>query len=144
MTTRPVMSIAGAKSALDTLTALLGAAATLKIYSGAQPTATTDAEGGTLGATLTFGNPAFGASTNATSNGKATATANAIGSETNAPNAITAGHFRIASSAPTVIFQGNVGTSGADLNLNTTTIGAGDTISITSFKITLDCGDGAS
>lgn len=144
MTTRPVMSIVAAKTALDAITALLGAAATLKIYSGSQPTATTDGRTGTLGATLTFGNPAFGASTNATADGKATATANAIGSETNAPNAITAGYFSIASSAPTVIMQGNVGTSGADLNLNTTTIGAGDTIAITSFKATLPCGDGAS
>lgn len=144
MAVKPVMSIIAAKAALDAVTALLGAAATLKLYSGAQPATTLTARSGTLGATLTFGNPAFGASTSVTADGKATGTANAIGSETNAPNPITAGYFSIASSAPTVILQGNVGTSGADLNLNTTTIIAGDTIAITSFKITLSCGDGVS
>jgi len=40
--------------------------------------------------------------------------------------------------------QGNVATSGADMNLNTTTITAGDTIAITSFKITFQCGDSTS
>lgn len=144
MTTKPVMSIAAAKAALDTLTGLVTASATLKIYTGAQPATTLTAEAGTLLATTTFGATPFPASTSATANGLATATANAIASETNAPNSGTAGHFRIATTAPTVILQGNVGTAGADLNLNTLTITAGDTVAVTSFKITLPCGDGVS
>jgi hypothetical protein len=40
--------------------------------------------------------------------------------------------------------QGNVAASGADLNLNTITITAGDTVAITSLKATLPCGDGVS
>lgn len=144
MTTRPVMSIVGAKASLDALTALIGTSATIKIYSGTQPTKTTDSEAGTLGATLTMSSTAFGASTNATTDGLATATANSITSETNAPNSITAAHFRLATSGGTVIMQGNVGTSSTDLILNTTSITAGDTVAITSFKVTLPCGDGAS
>jgi hypothetical protein len=140
----PVISIISAKAMLDALTALFTATCTLKIYSGAQPATTLTAEGGTLGATLTFSATAFPASSSLTSNGLATATANAIASETNAPNSITAGHFICVNGSSARVAQGNVGTSGADLNLNTTTITAGDTVAITSFKITLPCGDGAS
>ena len=86
----------------------------------------------------------FPASTSATSDGLATATANAIVSDTNAANSITAGYFRIYSGTPTVIMQGNCGTSLADLIMNTTTITAGDTVACSSFKVTLPCGDGAS
>lgn len=140
----PVMSIIGAKAALDALTALVTASATIKIYSGAQPATTLTARSGTLGATLTMNATPFPASTSATSNGLATATANSITSDTNAANSITAGYFSIATTAPVTIMQGNVGTSGADLNLNTTTITAGDTVAITSLKVTLPCGDGTS
>ena len=144
MALKPVMSIIGAKTALDAINALIGASSTLKIYSGSQPATTLTARSGTLGATLTPSATAFPASTSATANGLATATANAIGSETNAPASITAGYFSWATSGGVVIYQGNVDTSGADLNLNTTTITAGDTVAITSFLVTLPCGDGVS
>lgn len=144
MTAKPVMSILSAKAALDAMTALITNASTLKIYSGAQPASTTASETGTLGATLTFGATPFPASTSGTSDGLATATANAIASETNAPNSITAGHFRIATSGGTVEQQGNCGTSAADLIMSSTTITAGDTVACSSFKETLPCGDGVS
>lgn len=144
MTTKPVMSIIGAKTLLDALTALIGASATIKIYSGTQPATTLTGRSGTLGATLGMSATPFPASTSATSNGLATATANAISSETNAPASITAGYFSLATSGGTVIMQGNVGTSAADLILNTTTITIGDTVAITSFLVTLPCGDGVS
>lgn len=140
----PVMSIIAAKAALDAVTALIGASGNLFIRSGAQPATTLTADSGTLGATLPLSATAFPASTSATANGLATATANAITSDTNAPNSITAGHFRMKTSGGVTILQGNVGTSGADLNLNTTTITAGDTVAVTSFKATLPCGDGTS
>ncbi len=146
MAALPVMSIAGCKAALDTVTALVntGGAGSLFIRSGAQPATTLIADSGTLGATLGMSATAFPASTSATANGLATATANAISSETNAPNSITAQYFRIKNGAGTVIFQGNCGTSSSDLILNTTTITAGDTVACTSFKVTLPCGDGTS
>ena len=145
MTTKPVISVVATKAAVDAITAKWTTGSTLKIYSGSQPASTTASEVGTLGATLTFSSTAFPASTNLTSDGIITATANAITSETNAPNSITAGHFRcLDGGGSTCVGMGNVGTSGADLNLNTTTITAGDTVACTSFKITMPCGDGVS
>lgn len=146
MTATPVMSIAAAKAALDATTALVngGGTGSLFIRSGTLPATSLTADSGTLGATCAMSSTAFGASTNLTSNGLATATANAITSETNAPNSITAGYFRIKSGGSTTIYQGTCGTSAADLIMNTTTIIAGDTVAITSFKITLPCGDGVS
>lgn len=144
MATLPVMSIIAAKAALDAVTALIGASGNLFIRTGAQPATTLTADSGTLLATLPLSATAFPASTSATANGLATATANAITSDTNAANTGTAGHFRMKTSGGTTILQGNVGTSGADLNLNTTSITAGDTVAITSFKVTLPCGDGTS
>lgn len=146
MATLPVMSIIAAKAALDATTALIGAGpGIISIYSGSQPATTLTADSGTKGCTLTLSATAFGASTSATANGLATATANAITSDTNAAASITAGYFRLKTAVGgTTIYQGNVGTSGADLNMNTTTITAGDTVAITSFKATLPCGDGTS
>lgn len=144
MTTKPVMSILGAKTALNALLALVTASATLKIYTGTQPATTLTARSGTLLGTLTFGATPFAAATSATTDGLATAAANAIASEVNAPNAGTAGYFSAATTAPVVILQGNVGTSAADLILNTTAVLAGDTIAVTSFLVKLPCGDGVS
>lgn len=144
MSADPVMSIISAKAALDAVTALVTNASTLKIYSGSQPASTTASETGTLGATLTFGATPFAASTNLTGDGLATAAANAITSETNAPNSITAAHFRIATTVPTVVQQGSCGVSSADLIMSSTTITAGDTVACSSFKETLPCGDGVS
>jgi hypothetical protein len=141
----PVCSMIAAKAALDALTALVTASATIRISSGAQPATTLTAESGTqLSTACAFGATPFPASTSGTSDGNATATANAIANDTNAAASGTAGYFRVRTTTPTVILQGNVATSGADMNLNTTTITAGDTIAITSFKITFQCGDSTS
>lgn len=139
----PVMSIVAAKAAMDAITALCTTTSNLYIRSGAQEATTLTADAGTLGVTLPMNSTAFPASTSGTSDGKVTATANSIAAAT-AANSITAGHFRIKSNAGVVILQGNVGTSGCDLNLNTTAINSGDSVTITSFKITLPCGDGSS
>lgn len=144
MTTKPVMSVLAAKAALDAATALVTASATLKIYSGAQPATTLTSESGTLGATLTFGATPFGASATGTSDGNVTSTAGAIASETNAPNSITAGHFRIATTGAVVVDQGNCGTAGTDLIMSSTSISAGDTVACSSFKQAFQCGDGVS
>lgn len=143
MTTKPVMSIIAAKAALDATTALIGTSSTFKIYSGTQPATTLTARSGTLlSSGLAPSSTPFAASTSGTGDGNATATANAIASDTNAAASGTAGYFSWATSGAVVIYQGNVATTGADLNMNTTTITAGDTIAITSFKTTFQCGDG--
>ena len=144
MSTQPIMSIIAAKAAMDAITALVTASATLKIFSGSPPATTLASEAGTLGATLTMGATPFPASTNTTGNGLATAAANTISPETNAPNTITAGHFRIATTGGTVIMRGTCGTSAADLIMSSTSISAGDTVACSSFDATLPCGDGVS
>lgn len=146
MAAKPVMSIIAAKAAVDAATVLLnaGGAGSLKIYTGAQPASTLASEAGTLLSTLPLSATAFPPSTSGTSDGLVTATANAITSDTNAAASGTAGHFRMQSGGGTVIFQGNVAAATADLIMNTVSFTAGDTISITSFKITLPCGDGVS
>lgn len=104
----------------------------LKIYAGTPPSNADAALGGaTLLGTLTMGNPAFTASSH-------TLTANAITQDSAADATGTATFYRLfQSDGSTVIEQGTVGTSGADLNLNTTSIVAGGPIQVSSFVRTL-------
>lgn len=85
--------------------------------------AAADAEVATLSWTAT---PAFGAASSGT------ATMNAINDDTSATGG-TAIAFKFQNRDNTEIFRGAVATSGSDLNLSSTSIGAGDTVSITSF-----------
>jgi len=142
MSTSPMMSILAAKAALDAAMALITATAHLYIRTGSIEATSLTADAGTLLATLTMNATPFPSSTSGTSDGNATATANAITSDTNAAASGTAGHFRIKNGSGVVILQGTCGTSSADMILNTTSITAGDTVACSSFKVTLACGDG--
>lgn len=104
----------------------------LRIYSGTQPaTADTAVTTQTLLAELRWNATAFGAASSGV------ATANAITSDISADNTGTATWFRaLKSDGTTVVFDGSVGTSGADLNLNSTSISAGAAVSVTSFTYT--------
>ena len=111
----------------DAITSAAGASALLKIYDGTRP-----ATGGattTLLATLTC---------NATFAGAASTgvlTLNSISSAT-AVASSTATWFRLTTSGGTFVMDGNVSTSGSDLNLNTVTIVSGGTVSVTSATFT--------
>lgn len=123
---------AAADSVVDALDA--GAAAgTLDVRSGAQPASANDAATGTLLATFTLGDPAFGAASTGV------ATANAVANTTGLA-AGTAGWFRAKDSDGNAVLDGSVGTSGEDLNLNTTTISVGVTVSLTSWTVTMPAG----
>ena len=64
--------------------------------------------------------------------------ANAITQDSSADATGTAAFFRILNSAGTTTYaQGTVGTSGSDLNLNTTSIVLGGPISVTSLTISI-------
>lgn len=104
----------------------------LRIYSGTVPAnADTALSGNTLLASLTVGNPAFGAASSGV------ATANAITADSSADATGTATFFRVLESdGTTVVFQGTVGTSGAELNLSSTSIVATGTVSVTSLTYT--------
>lgn len=103
----------------------------LRIYDGTKPAGPdTAVSTQTLLAELTMSDPAFGSA----SNGVATASAITADSAANATG--TASWFRVVTSAGTAIFDGTVGTSGADLNLNSTAIQSGAEVSVTSFTYT--------
>lgn len=106
---------------------------TLRIYSGTPPaTADTALSGNTLLAQLSLSATAFGAASSGT------ITANAITSDSSADATGTASFFRILESdGTTVVYQGSVGTSGADLNLNSTAISSGVTVAVTSLTLSL-------
>lgn len=103
------------------------------VYSGAQP-ALDGSLTGTQLAEATFGATAFGAPT--ASGGTVTATANTITSGTIA-NTGTAGYMALLKSDnATVVATGSVGTSGADLNLNTLSFVSGANFAVSAGAIT--------
>jgi hypothetical protein len=81
-------------------------------------------------ATISLGNPAFGAA----SSGTITMTGQPL-SDTNATGG-TMAKFRIKSGGSTEKIAGTVGTSGADINFTGVAVSAGDTVELTSFTIT--------
>lgn len=138
MTSTLSLSDDAAKGGADAIAAKCNSG-TIKIYAGSQPTDANTAVGAqTLLATLTFGSTAFAASaaSGSTPNRKATATANAITGDTSADATGTATWFRVLKSdATTVVMDGSVGTSGADMNLATTSLVAGVDVEITGFTL---------
>lgn len=115
---------------LNQITALIDAGAAagkLRIYDGTRPA--TGGTATTLLAELTFSDPAFPAA----SGGSVTASAITADASANATG--TATWFRVVDSNNVAVFDGDVGTSGSDLNLNTTSIVAGAAVSVTSFVI---------
>jgi hypothetical protein len=114
---------------LNTITTAAGASALLRIYSGTRPA--TGGTATTLLAELTC-NATFAP---AASGG--VLTFNAITQDTSADSTGTATWFRIVKSDGTThVLDGNVGSSGSDLNLTTTSIVATQPVSVTSFVIT--------
>ena len=80
-------------------------------------------------ATLTFSDPAFGASSSGV------ATASAITDDSSATGGTTT-NFEARDSDANVIFAGSVGTSGSDINLTNNVITATESVSISSFTYT--------
>ena len=110
--------------------------ATIEIKTGAQPATPDDAESGTVLAVLTMGNPAFGAAADATPG--AILTAASITKDSSADNTGTAAHFVILTgTTATHVASGTVGTSGADLNLNSIEITSGSEVDITAMTVTM-------
>lgn len=105
----------------------------LCIYTGTQPASGGGAlSGNTLLATLTMGTPAFAAAS------AGILVANAITPESNAPATGTATWFRLyESDGTTPLLDGSVGTSSCDLNLSSTSIASGATVTATSLQITM-------
>lgn len=116
----------------DALTTYIGNGALLRIYDGSQPADADTAIGAqVLLAELTCGSPFAGAASNGV------LTANAITQDSSANNTGTASWFRLVKSdGTTIVMDGTVGTSDADLNLDSVAISTGIDVAVTSFVLT--------
>lgn len=119
---------------LDEIKTLIDAGAgagLLKIYSGTVPADVGTALGAqVLLATLTLSDPCAAAASGGV------LTFSAITQDASADATNTAAFFRVTDSDGNAVVQGTVGTSGADLNLTSTSIVATEPVSVTSFTIT--------
>lgn len=112
----------------------IGGAGTLRIYQGIRPASVDTAlSGELLLSEHLMSATAFGAAFDDTPGAKAVA--NDIGDDSSANNSGTAQYFRITNGGGTAVHDGNVSTSDADLILDTTSITAGQTVTIDSGEI---------
>lgn len=140
------ISTTARNAACDAIVDLLDAgsgAATLEIWeavAGSNPPATPatsisdDNTNYKLLAVLTFSDPAFGSSSSGT------ATASSITQDSSVNKSGTAEFWRAKDSDGNCVMQGSCGTSGADLNFNTTTFVQGGVCQVTSFTVTVPAG----
>lgn len=115
-------------SMLDAITTAIGSSGFVDIYNGTRP-----ASGGSATTKLAH-LPLSSTAAPAASGG--VLTFSTITNDTSADASGTATWFRVTTSGGTYIIDGDVSTSGADLNLNTTTIVVGGPVAISSFVIT--------
>lgn len=135
MTTRIANGVAAA--AVDAAVGELDAGAAagyVEIRTGAQPASVGTAASGTLLATLTLSDPAFGAATSAN---PAVATANAITGDTSADASGTAGWFRAYDSDGNAKIDGTVTEEGGggEMEIDNVAIVAGGTVTMTSWTV---------
>lgn len=131
MTVNPLVYDAGVEAMLNAFGALLNSG-TIKIYTGSQP-AVDGSVTGTLLATLTFGATAFASATASGTGGSMSANSITAGT---AGNTGTAGYFVCEESGGTIVLSGTVGTSGCDMNVNSTSISSGASVSCSAFTVT--------
>jgi hypothetical protein len=126
------LGAAARNAAVDAITATIGASGKLRIYDGTQPTDADTAIGAqNLLADLALSADAFGDSSSGT------ATANAITSDTSADGTGTATWGSLLTSANVRKVDFSVGTSGANLNLNSVAIQTGATVAVSAFTLTI-------
>ena len=127
------MTVAVRNAMLDAIETAVGATAVLKIRTGAPPAAIADADSGTVLATLTLPADWMGA---AAAGAKAKA---GTWSDASADATGTAAHFRLyASDGTTQHMQGTITATsgGGDMELDNTSINAGQAVTITTFTLT--------
>lgn len=127
------LSVAVRNAQADALETAIGTSAVLKIRSGAPPTNITDADSGTVLATVNLPSDWLGAASSGTKSKSGTwsdASADATG---------TAAHWRIyASDGTTQHMQGTITATGGggDMELDNTSLASGQAFSVTSFTYT--------
>lgn len=128
------ISSALATAMADAVTAQVdagAAAGTLKVYTGAKPATVATAASGTLLATFTLADPSAAAAAAGVAAWDFTPSITATVAATG-----TAGWFRVADSNGNAVFDGTVGTTGADLNFSAVAWTSGGTVEITSGSTT--------
>lgn len=126
-------SVAVRNARLDAIEATIGTSAVLKLRSGAAPANITDADSGTVIATLNLPSDWLAA---ASSGAKAKS---GTWEDLSADNAGTVGHYRIyASNGTTQHIQGTVTATGGggDMTIDNTVVEAAQSISVTAFSFT--------
>lgn len=113
---------------LDEITTDIGTSGLLRIYDGTRP-----ATGGT--ATTLLAELALSATAAPAASG-GVLTFSTISDDTSANATGTATWFRLATSAGVAVVDGDVGTSGSDLNFDSVSFVTGGTVAVTSFVIT--------
>jgi hypothetical protein len=99
----------------------IGASATIEIRSGAKPATPETAASGTLLATVSISGSFSSTGGVLTAADPASASVVATG---------TAGHFRLKQSGGTAVLDGDVSTSGSDMNLSSTSLVSGGTVDL--------------
>jgi hypothetical protein len=118
---------------LDAIETAIGTSAVLKIRTGAPPTNITDADSGTVLATMTLPSDWMAAASGGSKAKSGT------WEDTSADNAGTAGHFRIyASNGTTQHMQGTITATsgGGDMELDNVVLAAAQQVTITAFTLT--------
>ncbi len=126
-------SVAVRNARLDALETAIGTSAVLKIRSGAAPTNITDADSGTVLATLSLPSDWMA---NAASGSKAKS---GTWQDTSADNTGTAAHFRVyASDGTTQHIQGSITATGGggDMTVDNTSFATGQSFTVTAFTLT--------
>jgi len=125
------LSTAARNALLDAIETAVGTSAVLKIFTGSAPANPAAADSGTVLATLSLPSDWMAA---ASSGVKAKS---GTWQDTSADNSGTAGHFRLyASDGTTCHLQGSVGTSGADMILDSVSFTSGQSFTVTAFQLT--------
>lgn len=145
MATATRLSKVAAKAAVDAVVDRMengtGANATIKIYSGAQ--AASPDTGGTANTLVAIDlgttTPVFDAATTGTGNYITASASTSVlpKSNTSATASGTAAWFRAFDQGGNAVIDGSVGTSAADMTIDSTSIATGQTVKINSWKVRL-------
>ncbi len=126
-------SVAVRNASLDALETAIGTGAVLKFRSGSPPSAITDADSGTVLATLTLPSDWMAAASGGSKAKSGT------WEDTSADATGTIGHFRVyASDGTTQHIQGTVTITGGggDMTVDNTSVAAGQTVRVSAFSLT--------
>lgn len=133
MANNPHFSLVSRNNMLDEINAELGSSALFQLYAGVQPA---DVSAVTTAANVVVATLAFTESSAFAVASSGSMAANAITDDTSAAGG-SANWFSLVKTTGTRVADGEVGTTGSDLNLNSQTIATGATVSVSAFTITI-------